>query len=51
MVGEPCGRASTSKLLFYFLKLGADFSNCDRKKKQTKQKQLLILHLPLGCDL
>ena len=49
MVGEPCGRASTSKLLFYFLKLGADFS--DRKKKQTKQKQLLILHLPLGCDL
>ena len=36
MVGEPCGRASTSKLLFYFLKLGADFS--DRKKKTNKTK-------------
>lgn len=53
MVGESC-RHATSHLLnlfiiFMYLKQGADFSNCDGKK--TKQKQLLVLHLPLGCDL
>ena len=53
MVGEPCRHATSHLSLkfiyFMYLKLGADFSNCDGKK--TKQKQLLVLHLPLGCDL
>ena len=41
---------STAKFIYFmYLKQGADFSNCDGKK--TKQKQLLVMHLPLGCDL
>ena len=53
MVGEPCGH-TTSHLLNLFIsciwsRVLILANNCDRKK--TKQKQLLVLHLPLGCDL
>lgn len=43
-----CHLSLVKFIYFMYLKLGADFSNCDGKK--TKQKQPLV-HLPLGCDL
>ena len=47
---QTCHLSLAKFIYFMYLKQGADFSNyCDRKK--TKQKQLLVLHLPLGCDL
>lgn len=48
-VMQTCHFSLAQFIYFMYLKQGADFSNCDGKK--TKQKQLLVLHLPLGCDL
>lgn len=46
---RTCHPSLVKFIYFMYLKKGADFSNCDRKK--IKQKQLLVWHLPLGCDL